>query len=475
MRAILLHLATASAAGAAMFFVGRSLAPDPNVLTPAAAALESAQARSLSTGIHPASHGAVGASEEKKDRWSSYRDAGGLISAERMGDAIRDVLLEPDPLKALEDFSSLIRQLTPENAEAAIKSLNAHGGRMETARFLPLLAFAWGQIDGAGALEKLKTDNREDGFAKFSAIGGWASKDPQAALAYIQELEKKDKADGGKGGRDAEATRWLKMGLISGLGKVDAAAALNMVMSFPEDERRNLIGVLTNQQMKLGVEQAAQWAAGLADEKLRSQALTSISREMARENPAKAAEWIAAHSGEEGMSDAVGGVAREWADKDPKSALAWVMTLPAGEAQTEAMGDTFRSWSRKDPEASSQYLNSMAAGPAKDAAIGALARSVVREDPSAAITWAKTIQDEAARNQALVRTVTAWRYADDAAAQQWILQSGLPVEVQQQMTAPLEANARERFAGRRPAGGAPTGNGGFRGGPGGSGRGRGGR
>ncbi len=487
MKTLPLSLLLVTTTGAAAFWAGRFTAPHA---TAPGSVIQTAAGRTLTPAEAAAAAGKTAATVPA-DAWAALRDKGGHISAEGMNDAIRNILTEASPVQALEEFSKLLKELTPENAEAAFKALreNAQGG--DAMRYLPLLAFQWGTIDGKGALAKLKEmGGREAGMSGFSVIGGWASADPQSAQAYVAEAEAAAKAAKNDNETDPEKKReaerlqrsaqMLKMGLVSGLAKSDPAAALALVQGLDERERRPMLDMIAQQQAKAGFDAASAWALSLGDESMKKQALADIMRRFAGQDSDKAKEFIQAHAAEGGLGDAAGRVAREMAAKNPQDAIAWAAKLPAGETQSGAYEDAFRVWGFRDPTASSTYLTTMPAGPAKDAAVASFARSVAREDPQAAIQWAQTISDEKDRQEALVRAVRTWSGQDANAAQAWIAsQTNLSAEVQQQMTQPLNRDGGRGEGGRgdfRGFGGGDFGPGfGGPGGGGGGGRGFGGR
>lgn len=481
MRPLVLVLTSSVVTGAAAFYAGRFTANsgESGAGAPGSSRVVVEQRSPVGAGV--AAPLAGGGSQKAKaaaaDPWASLRDRNGEIPADRMDEAIRRVMTDSNPVNALESFTALLKNLTPDNASAAWKALQSQAQGAEAMRYLPLLSYSWGAIDGPAALKALSEEGgRDNRMGSMSAIGGWAAKDPQAALAWLKEYEAANKSEGGEGGRGGRdrdgGAGMLKLGLINGLAQSDPQAALAVIATMDENERGRLVGVVAQRELKQGVESAARWATSIQDPEMRKAAMASVAGEYARQDPAQAAAWLT--SAGDGTVDpgAVGSVARAWVEKDPEKALQWINTLPAGQAQNEAYEDAFRSWARIDPTASSTYLNSMPAGPSKDAAITSLVRGIVGEDPSAAVQWASTISDEKARMETLVRAAQEWNRQDSASAQAWIASSGLPATVQQQiLTQAGRGGGRERGgfdrggAGfDRRGGGGP---GGFGGGPGG--------
>ncbi|MGI8604997.1 MAG: hypothetical protein ACR2OZ_18660 [Verrucomicrobiales bacterium] len=337
-----------------------------------------------------------------------FRGSDGTISAVQMSAAIQDALRESDPVKSMMNFSQLIKELTPENAPAAFKAMRETVTGMEAMRYMPMLSYAWGMIDGENALAAMKDmGGREAMFGSAATLAGWASKDPLAAKKWAEE-------------NGTEDTRWLlNRALITGIARNDIDGATQFVLGLAEADRGNLVEVLVEQKMKSGLDEATRWALGLQDPGMKGSALDRVAQQYTRQDPAKAAEWVKQYVGESFAKSAVGTVAREYAQKDPKAALGWAGDLPPGDSQSEAHSRVFREWGRTDPTAASESLNTMPAGASKDQAINSFARSIARENPEDALTWSASIQDPKTREEAQIEVVQRWRTNNADAATQW--------------------------------------------------------
>ena len=432
LRSLFLASASAAAASGLTWLALRS-----NVDRPVASVTARPTAAPL--GIGPGRTGAEGTGHSSGGTAASTRTATARpLDSEGMGKAMGAVLTESDPVAALEQFTSLLRSLTPENAAAAWQAVEAARGP-EAMRYASVLAHAWGAMDGPGALDALgKSRGRESSQARFHAMTGWASRDAAGAMAWLdnQSAEKPGDAEAAKAGKfrreDRDGIALLRMGLVNGMAATDPDGAARWIGSMDEKERGPLLAAVARRQMALGFDAASAWASRITDPALRADAVASVARRYADESPEQAAAWAAGEATRPEGREAVGAVAREWAARDPEKAIAWIQQLPAGPAQQEAWEDAFRSWSRTDPEASSRWLNTMPQGPSRDAAVSSLSRSVARTDPAAAIAWAGTIADPAARDAALLRTAQLWRTVDESAALQWAT-ANLPPEQQQRL------------------------------------------
>lgn len=403
---------------------------------------------------------AVASPAAAADWLAEFRGKDGTVSAERMTAAMVAALKDPDPVQSMLAFTQLLKALTPENAAAALKSVRENTGGFESMRYLSLLGYAWGEKDGKAAIAALgELGGRDGGWTKSTALAGWASQDPEAAMKYLAEL-KASKTTEGEGANDRrrapDGDEMLERGLVTGLARKDVNAAMAYIMTLNEGQRGEYMGVLAEQKLKEGTASASAWAMGLTDENMRASALDSISRQFLRQDDKAAAEWAASIASQPGTRNAVGEVAESMARKSPADAAVWAASLPAGDSQNEAYRQIFSDWTRSDPTAASTQLAQMTPGASRDAAIQTFSRSLARENPQDAITWATAITDPEARVKAQADVARRWNQVAPTEAQPWI-SANLPAAVQTEV---LQARPERDGEGGPPQRGGP---GGFRG------------
>jgi hypothetical protein len=372
--------------------------------------------------------------------WAArFRSADGTISAAKMEEAVREALRESDPVKSMMNFSQLIKELSPDNAAAAFKTVRETVAGFDSMRFLPMLTYQWGALDGSKALSAMKElGGRDSMFNSAATLAGFASSDPEAAKKWLSE-------------NGTPENRWiLDRALVTGLARSDFDSASAYVMGLEEKDRGAYVEVLAEQKIRDGITSAAEWALGLSDPSMKASALQRVADQYTRQDPTQAAAWIKEHASADYAKEAVGTVARQYAEKDPKAAVSWAATLPAGTAQSEAYSRVYREWGRTDPTAASETLNAMPSGSAKDESISSFSRSIARENPEDAITWATAIGNTAQREAAQVEVVQRWRMTNAEAASQWAA-SNLSPEAQQKAS---EQPRWDRGGGGPPFGGA---------------------
>ncbi|MEM8953985.1 MAG: hypothetical protein AAGD22_07540 [Verrucomicrobiota bacterium] len=387
-----------------------------------------------------------------------------MLSKSEMHDAILSAIREPNLLKKNALFAEILANISPDNIEDAVRAMREGNPGRDDFGQMRVLTYAWGAMDPEAALAYTQeeiTDNRGSAFSTMSVLSGWATEDPQGALAWLQGQEDLD-------GWELQA---YERGIMSGFAEADPEAAAEYVLSLQDEgQQRQYMDLITREQIQTkGLDEAKLWIANLPDGEAKISAYDTLAGQFTRSDLDGAADWAAGLAGDPQAVRAIAEVADELAERNPQEGLLWSLNLPAGDAQSQAIRATFGEWSRDDPIAASEYLNTMAASPAKDQAIASFATNAAREDGEGGVAWATTIQDPQLREEATVRAAQAWNRQDSEAVASWLPASGLTAESQQAVL-----NPQPRDGGRRDGPFGAFGGGG-RGPGGGGGRGPGGR
>lgn len=336
-------------------------------------------------------------------------------------------------------FSRLLEGLTPENAELVREQIaHLHERSAEFREF----HYAWGAVAGEDAI-MFGADTEKDDMS--SALAGWASTNPDAALAWFGNLDMENDS-----GFDAllvdrkipaNALRGhLMRGLVQGLADADPDTASQYVhdmVASGYEGAEGMIHIVAGAVMRTdSPAEAAGWAENLPDGPLRSQAMGRVAGHFASTDPEAAAAWAANFSGQPESSAVIGGVGSRWASKDPQAAITWLNELPAGQGQSAGMRGALREWAGRDPTAAGEYLQAMPASPVRDAAISGYSRRVAWENPRAAMNWAEAISSPDERLETMIGVGRAWRHKDANGAAEWVRASGLPENLQQSILNP---------------------------------------
>ena len=354
------------------------------------------------------------------------------LSPEAMDSLAKDAFRDPNPLTRSLAFAKLLESITPENAPAMMESLKANRAGGEQ---MQIFLYAWGAMDSTGALAHAETLEAPAKQRFLNAtLPGWASKDPAAAIAWLDTME------------EGDAKTRFRGSLVSGLADRDIGGATNYVLAranLGDKQAAEYIQIVAGEEMrKNGPATAAAWGERLPDGPLKLQALEDIAGAYVNRDPQAAAAWAEKYATAGSGSGIIEEIGQEWAQRDPKSAVAWLGSLTDGPAKSEGTFSALREWTRRDPTAASQYLATLPASDSKDSAVSGFARSLAREDPESAIIWAKTIGNETSRTETITRAGQFWFRRDPAAAATWLQGANLPATAQQAILNPPRDDRR---------------------------------
>lgn len=386
----LIHLAWAIVAAAA-FFIGSRKQEDGADDKDQASRDASTTNRSISSRSRGGSDGTErprGVSRNGSDFGSFDDSAPGNLSESEIRQLGIDLKAARSPLERREIFDRILRNLTAENAKLLreqVVQLDSDSSEFRD------FHYQWGAIAGEEAVLN-GAETRERDMA--TTLAGWASADPEGALAYFNGLEPNQQNGSG-----------LKWGALSGLAKVDP----NLAVQFAMDRQQ------------AGDREATRLVDYLAREVIKSG------------DPVSAASWATTLPAGDLQDAAVRRVAEEYAEENPSAAVGWASTLPEGNGKNRAMSESFSEWAREDPQAAADRLSSLPDSPERDSATYGYATRVAWEDPVAGIEWANTIADEGTRTRALMDTGRAYFRRNPEAAKNWLPNSGLNAEQQKQL------------------------------------------
>jgi hypothetical protein len=354
------------------------------------------------------------------------------LSPEALEALAKEAFSDPNPLTRSLAFAKMLESMTPENATAMLQTLRANrvGGEQ-----MQVFLYAWGamDIDGAHAHAETLEGRAKEHFLN-STLAGWANKNPNAAIAWVDTME------------EGDAKNRYRGSLVGGLADHDIGVATNYALARAnagDKQATQFIQTIAGEELrKNGPAAAVLWGERLPEGALKAEALEQIAGTYVQRDPQAAAAWAAKYASAGNGAGIVEEIAEEWAERDPKSSVSWLNGLAEGQAKSEGTFSALREWTRRDPTAASEYLAAMPPSASKDSAVSGFARSLAREDPESAVIWAKTITNEASRTQTLTQAGQAWFRRDPTAAANWLQNAKLPAATQQAILNPPRDDRR---------------------------------
>ena len=140
---------------------------------------------------------------------------------------------EMHPVRRAIRFNELLEGLSANGALALYERLRAEPDSEARHREMELLAFSWGEIDGAAAVAALASSggrgwgrgDHRGGSLIGSALSGWAMADPDAATAWVKT-------------QDERRRDYYMAGVIKGTALVDPDLAAEQIYTLPFGEAR---------------------------------------------------------------------------------------------------------------------------------------------------------------------------------------------------------------------------------------------
>lgn len=302
---------------------------------------------------------------------------------------------------------------------------------------------------------QLPPGQKRDGMV-LDLVERWATLDPDAAMAYlgnIESLRLRDRATGmilETWGRSdpAAAMAWLNqhaagtptrtlnqrvLSVIEGYAQSDPGGAFHYSTSLPEDtaaqrelKSRALRDVMRQMVGQEKISEAVTLLNALPDGNTRTNAFGDLIQEWAQYDPYGAAQHINI-LGEDAASEAKRALVRSWAQYDPEAAASWLSSLSPNDPEIgNLVTSLVGNWTRYDLEASAAWLNQMPPSPEIDRAVAIYTFRSAQEDPAGAMSWAESITRDETRNRLMTRVAAEWRQQDPQAFQAYLDSTDLP-------------------------------------------------
>ncbi|MCX8239323.1 MAG: hypothetical protein OSB05_10930 [Akkermansiaceae bacterium] len=328
-----------------------------------------------------------------------------LLSDEDLAELGREFRSAKGPIARRLVFTEMLKNLTPENALLMREHISHLPPSSSEYRDFH---YAWGALAGQEVVEFGITTPGDD---MGPAIAGWASANPENAIAWLKNLDMKSNpayrelldipqltVEG--------LTSHFSRALVNGLADSDPTIATDFVLDRFENGDKSahqLMHTIAGAHFKTG-------------------------------DPTQATNWIASIPESDLKNTTMHRVAGEIANHNPQQALDWLQSTPQNESRAHGIGATLHTWAGKSPEKAANYISAMPASKDRDSATYGYATRVVHDNPTVGVEWASNIADPGARTSALVDTGRVFYRRDREAAQEWLSTSNLSQEAIQKIT-----------------------------------------
>ena len=301
----------------------------------------------------------------------------------------------------------------------------------------------WAKRDPQGALARVAqlTDPEQHRDQLRNVLHEWAEEDPQAAANHALNLppgkERNDALASVVAGA-ASADRDVAMRLI---GQIPAGAARNntltrlvqelgysepkvaaeFVLALPPTQQRDSVHQVVSRLARQDRAAALDWAGRLTSAEARTSAMQSIVQEWSSDDPKAAAQYCVSNA--VGTPEVLRRAVANWARDDAPEALAWAGALPDGPQREAALASGIAALGGSDPQQAASLATTMLSGEKQSQALGSIAGAWAVKDPVAAARWTGQLGDSSIRANAVSNVANVWARQDPAAAAAWAISS----------------------------------------------------
>ena len=364
---------------------------------------------------------------------------GAATPADEVQKNLAEIVRDPNSYSRARRLGELLPTLGPDAVPAVRKTLQDRMVDLDVVS-IDLLVRFWATHQPLEAAEwaksKSPTFNRQD--ALYAAIYTWASQDPQAAASATWNWV--DNTENEVSVATALVRGWYTQNDDAGIRKF----LRSRPPGFPGQRAIGTyvrLMVLNHRAQELRT-----WAESLPNDDegfkltvFRRSVLTLANTDEA--GKAEAKSWCQAHC-ETPLGKAMRTlIARAWVVDDGPGTFKWLSEAPEGYERDVAVRGAFGVWAELDREPAMRWMAEQTAGtppPWLEPAYLIYARVLAKDKPEEAMKWAGQIKSQQDREETEIVVARIWRASDEAAAEQWVLQSALSEDGRNKALQPVD-------------------------------------
>jgi hypothetical protein len=273
-------------------------------------------------------------------------------------------------------------------------------------------------------LRWLQTESADDERREAMTIGipYWASKDPFAAAAWVEQLP----AEEGKSPLGAIAREWARSSPEAALAWAQKYLERPGERPFgPGDSYLSVRGIVLKGLLEGAVKKDPEWAVAAVRRLDKDPYFASIVlSEWTARDAASVVRFVdrGELSGQTLELETIRRASREWAQTDPKAAVAWIQKSPGGRFQGHCVSDVFSAWATEENSDPRGIYEAIGILPEqlRVAAANGLFGGWAQYDPGGAARFLDAIPPGGAMPTLFTPIVMEWALSDLEASLRWV-------------------------------------------------------
>ena len=353
--------------------------------------------------------------------------ADGTVSAERLEERLAEIRRLGDDLARADAIASTVRAVDAHGASILRREIVDRSSTWRPFDRLLLLS-AWARFQGPEAT-RWATHSAPKPYRAIAielAMTGWASRDPEAALAALL--------------RDHAADGAATAGLIAGWLEADREGLRAYVeqLDLSDDVGQQAVAVYVRRLIEReGPAAAVAWAEARASDWNARRArhlYRQVASELTMADPAEGVAFCDRHCEGESGGAVRQMVATRWSHRDPAATMRWLVAAENADPDERryAVNAGFGNWMRSAPRAAIDWAvsqdPSLREAPWFEPVVRRVARSLGWQRAAEALEWAESIARASERERAQIFILRRWHARDPAGADRWIDASTLSEE-----------------------------------------------
>ncbi|HYE32076.1 MAG TPA: hypothetical protein VEH27_11650 [Methylomirabilota bacterium] len=291
--------------------------------------------------------------------------------------------------------------------QAALAFSSAMANAQERRSAVGVVLAGWAQNDAAGVAEWLRAlpESADKGRWHASALPSIAESDPDLALSLLDNVQASE-----RGG--------IRSQIVTALAERDPARAAELSLKSEDFGRRQggaLSGVLQRWSQQ-DPEAALAWIEGQPESLRRMPFFISALEQLGFNQPQMAMKFLQTQGSGERVVQARANVMQSWAQSDFEGYSQWMDSLTDPKEKQRAELAQAQALAHVDPRGAAEKLTAMKPDPQRIWMFQNVFHALGQEDPKAALALAMETKDPAARRQALSGALSGWAQIDPKGA-----------------------------------------------------------